>query len=218
MNDLVRDNFLQHHGVLGQKWGIRRYQPYSAGYQGEHSGRYVGKQQKANYKAVKAHYKAKNKGSGSGYSELAENMAREFSGTEKFAQIKKAIKKEHAAFNKQMDYEDRADRALRKRLNGDQSAKQKYEENLMRAVQFEKEYDKWYDEGTAALTKEIKAQVKSALGKYGNKKVREIKTWKPANAFRYEGKYATKKEKLSKSLQRELEGLMELAIKDNVKL
>lgn len=41
MNDFVRDNFLQHHGILGQKWGIRRFQPYPKGYHGD--GKFTGK-------------------------------------------------------------------------------------------------------------------------------------------------------------------------------
>lgn len=39
--DLNTNDFLKHHGILGMKWGIRRFQPYSKG-EG-HKGRYTGK-------------------------------------------------------------------------------------------------------------------------------------------------------------------------------
>ena len=52
----ISDKVLMHYGVMGMKWGVRRYQPYSQGYNSEAGGRFVGDK-----KAYKAEYKKDKK-------------------------------------------------------------------------------------------------------------------------------------------------------------
>jgi len=57
----MSEEYLAHYGVLGMKWGIRRYQPYGQGYSGS-TGRFVptGNDRK-DKKALKKHIKATRK-------------------------------------------------------------------------------------------------------------------------------------------------------------
>lgn len=49
----LAEEVLEHHGILGMHWGIRRYQPYPSGYSGD--GKFMGK--RAARKAAKAEIK-----------------------------------------------------------------------------------------------------------------------------------------------------------------
>lgn len=177
MNHLVNQNTreLIHHGVIGQKWGVRRYQPYGeGGYDPKKPGRFVGKQsrkqQKENYKELKKLSKQRGYTSGTAKSELMKN----FMTDERIGHYAKAIKKEKSAFERHTGSEERTERELRKVLNKTSKDDSKYKESLAKTDELEERYNKARAEGTEALGKEAKKYIDDMLGKYAYKSVKQV--------------------------------------------
>ena len=153
-------NELMHHGILGMKWGIRRYQPYgSGGYDPEHSGKFVGKatkrEQKKAFKAlVKSHF---NDGA-SGRMEERLSKTRAYQKTKDSLEKARQLRKE--AHRKEGEYEF----ARYKQKNSPNPPSESFKKADQRR------YNEFIEANKAALA-QYRKYADELLGKYGDRKV-----------------------------------------------
>lgn len=152
MNDFSKT--LCHYGVVGMKWGVRRYQPYPSGYHGD--GKYVGKQHKENFKTLK---NAVKKGGLQGLRDT--EIVKSFKERDSY-------KKNQAALAKSVTLADDIWREHAKAVDrGDETKANKLWEAEKAANRDTYLYQQ-------EIIKEAKSYADEVLGAYGNKKVKGL--------------------------------------------
>lgn len=164
ISDFFNDDQLQHHGILGQKWGIRRYQPYSQGYDAKKNGKFIGKrQQRKNVREIQR-ISMKAHGTPRGTFDIPvkirqTKMAQEYLQSEPY---KKALEK-HRKLGKEIS--DTVHSMEYHEYVHENMSKKKFDEMTKRLQTMNTKYDKQ----SKALQKLGEEYADSVLGKYGNR-------------------------------------------------
>lgn len=113
--DAGMENELYHHGIKGQKWGVRRYQNYNGSYTQKGLARYRDKEAKYGradrlYKETKRLYKAQQKGNDLIDPKSGKNIRIDKNVVKEAAQEKRAAKRKMSMQYKQLKRDYRADK------------------------------------------------------------------------------------------------------------
>lgn len=183
----MSEDYLEHHGVLGMKWGVRRYQPYGGGsYEPEHRGRFVGKNDAkgsvSTRRAIKKQYRADVRKAHAGYNADVKSAAKRLDATydpKKYGvrnnpQMTKYAADVHKA-------EAKRDKALSKAEQNYRDAKSAQKQSRMDAKAYKKDYKHAEKTFNRAVKKNIEAP---EYTKVQTQKQSEINRSKKAAAFR----------------------------------
>ena len=160
LHSSVQGDELMHHGVLGQKWGIRRYQPYGeGGYDPENAGRFVGNISKKDQKKLFKQLKKVNRwGMYNPTSKTRNKLLNDKDLRNAVLSNKKLMKAVH-------DNNTAYDNYMKKQYE--------HRSGLLSDKDLEKAYDRWTTT-SGEKKKELETLAKTLLGDYSDKVVEKL--------------------------------------------